>query len=177
VNDYEKTQAFLELYKLQWDRYDKRRDFEWKVTLGLWTGIAVITGFLAGKVQVTVLHLVIYIAIWVVYTFCWSAGSWQKNEEDKEYALVYLRKAEQLLNHIKDERTFSKPNYWGFLKNWSRRSQILATALFLLISWYVLAVLPVDHSVIIGRNKNISEQVTPLDRIQPSASRSAAPGK
>lgn len=162
MDDHEKVQSFLELYKVQWGRYDKRRDFEWKVTLGLWTGIAAATGFLAGKVQMTELHLVIVIygLIWVVYTFVWTAYGWRKNEEDKEYALGYLRKAELLLGHIKEDRNFREPGYWDFLSNWSRLSQVLTSAFLVILSLCVLTIVPVAEPDVGDQIKKKSEHVT-----------------
>lgn len=143
MTDNEKATAFIELYKCQWQRYDKRRDFEWKVTLGLWTGIAAVTAFLAGKIQFSEIHARAYIAIWIVYVFMWTRGSWWKNEEDREFALVYLNRAEQLLKHTKEDREAKKPVWWKFLINWSRFSQISVTAVLMLLSWYVLNKIPV----------------------------------
>lgn len=35
LTDSQKIQVYTELYKVQLERFDKRRDFEWKVTIGL----------------------------------------------------------------------------------------------------------------------------------------------
>lgn len=146
VNDQEKLGAYMELYKSQWDRYDKRRDIEWKVTMGLWTGIAVLTGFLAGKVQLSAWDLWIYVLVWVIFSFVWTSNCWHANRKDRNFALVYLNCIERIIGHTSETVEFHEPSRLDFLKDWSRISQIFTTGVLMLFSWYLLHIIPVAQS-------------------------------
>ena len=143
MNDEEKLKTYIELYKVKLERFDKRRNFEWKVTIGLWTGLSVLTGFLAGKIQLSLFHLVFYIAVWGIFTFVWTRGSWCANEKDMQYAHVYRNHVENLIGHTTEKYTFQPPDWKKCFTNWSRLSQILTTALIMFMSWYYLTLIPV----------------------------------
>jgi len=85
-----RADLLLTLHKTTVDRYDKRREIEWKVTVGLWTAIIVITGFGAGKVRLQY-WLVggLYFALWYIYALVWTRGHWLANELDREAAAFY----------------------------------------------------------------------------------------
>lgn len=144
VNEEEKAKAYIELYRIQLERFDKRRDIEWKVTIGLWTGIAILTGFLAGKVQLGWPDLWIYILVWGVFSFLWTSNNRFANRRDMNFALVYLNRIELLIDHTVKKIEFQMPRRRDFLRDWSRISQIVATAVIMLLSWYFLHIIPIQ---------------------------------
>ncbi len=143
MEDVEKVKAYVELGKIQMDRFNKRRDIEWKVTILIWTGIFVLTGFLAGKAKMELADLFLYAAIWIIFSFGWTPGLWMANETDKQYAEVYLNRVELLIGHTCIKKKFEKPRRFGFLRNWSRLSQIIVTGILLFFSWCFLTRIPV----------------------------------
>lgn len=147
MNDEEKTKTYIELYRIQLERFDKRRDIEWKVTMGLWTGIVVLTGFLAGKVQLNVSDLWIYALVWGVFSVLWTSSNRFANRRDMNFALVYLNRIEMLVGHTDKTVEFDMPRRWDFLLDGSRVSQILATAAIMFLSWYFLNIIPVQSAM------------------------------
>lgn len=147
MNDQEKIQSYIELYKIQLERYDKRRNFEWKVTMGLWTSIVVLTGFLAGKVHLSWTALGGYIFILIIFSTLWTCGGWLANAKDRNHALVYLNRIEMLLGYTSEEKNYEKPRRLECYKNWSRLFQIMAAGIIMFLSWYFLYIIPVSpHS-------------------------------
>ena len=71
----ERADLLLALHNTSIARFDKRRDIEWKVTVGLWTAIIVITGFGAGKVRLQYWFVGgLYFALWCIYALVWTRG-------------------------------------------------------------------------------------------------------
>lgn len=138
MNNSEKLQGYIELYKRQFDMFDKRRSVEWKVTFGLWTGIIVATGFLAGKIETELSALIIYFVIWLVFSFVWTKSCWYANKVDQIWSYVYRNRIEFLIGFAKEEKDYEEPNKWDFLKDWSRKSQIIITFILLGLNWYIL---------------------------------------
>lgn len=98
----EELDVIMDLYKSHTDLFDKRRALEWRVTIGLWVGIIVITGFLFGKVNiepvlksfwfdipVVVKILIISGAFALTYHFLWLKGTFLANEKDKRWSYFY----------------------------------------------------------------------------------------
>ncbi len=101
----DKMDCYIELYKLRRAGFDKRRDFEWKLSLGLWAAIAILAskaisvdheklagsinglGFLAG-----------HVLIFYMYAFSWSKWLHSANEFDKEYFYSYKDALEEYVN-------------------------------------------------------------------------------
>ena len=134
----DRTKLVLELYKTQLQRWNRRREDEWKVTLVLWSGVAFFTAFLAGKFQTTKLHLLLYSGLWLCYILLWLRGVWWANARDKKWAEVYKSKLEVVLSDRKEERTYTDPTWREFFRDWSVRAQALLTLLIFLVSWFVL---------------------------------------
>jgi hypothetical protein len=144
MNDEQKAKLYLDLYKIQLERFDKRRDIEWKTSIGLWSAIFVFTGFMAGKLQMQPSDLWMFGLIWILFSLVWTPWNWYANETDKGFAYVYRNRAEVLIGFEKNEITFSSPPKTGFIRDVSRVSQILITAVLLVMSWHYLSTIPVD---------------------------------
>ena len=138
LSEKDKLQGYIEIYRIQLERFDKRRDIEWKVNMAIWTSIVVVTGFLAGKVPLGRCSLLIYTILWIIYSFLWTLNSWYTNKRDMSHALIYLNRIEILLGYKNQENEFKKPLRKDFIMNWSRLSQIIFTGVLLFVSWYFL---------------------------------------
>lgn len=140
----EAVDSYLELYKFQWDRFDKRLALEWKVTLGLIIGIATATGYakaemkLATPVEVGYMPLCLYVLTWLVFTFVWSRGHWKLNEADRYAATQYRYQIETLLDYEDRHLPERLDRHWFSFLDWSRKSQSAAFGLTLVISYALM---------------------------------------
>lgn len=87
MTDKEKADLLIELIKTQLDHFKQTRDLELKVSLALWTLIAVTASFLYGKVRLTDLapiglFILIAIIVFVGHVFLWLMPI--QNSEDKD---------------------------------------------------------------------------------------------
>ena len=139
MDNQTRLQGFVELYKVQLERYDKRRDIEWKVTLSLLAGIAISTGFLLKEHRsLSWSHIWIYALVWLIFSFLWTHHVWSKNFKDMQQAQQYRNQIETLLDPAQPPYVPENPTLRRFIGDRSRITQISATALFLFLSWYVL---------------------------------------
>lgn len=145
MEDKEKLKGYIELYKAQLERFDKRRDIEWKVTLGLWVGIFIFTGFALNNLQIVYFDLWIYAVVWLLFILGITRGTWIANETDKAHANVYRNRIEVLIGYKEDNLELEKPPAWGFITNYARLFQIATTAILLLASWYFLFKSPIEQ--------------------------------
>jgi hypothetical protein len=140
----------IEAYRIQVERWNKRRDIEWRLTLTLWSTILIITFAIAGKIQPLWFDiLIIYMVLFGVY-WHWVRGLWIRNAEDKDWMYRYQEKINtKLLIYDKlDKGTRpNKPlkwwrNYFKVWKDWSACSQLLLTLVILVSSGLILCFLP-----------------------------------
>lgn len=81
------------------ERFDGRREFEWKVTLGLWgvlLGSIVVSGDLAGKFPIGLLIFLGLVMVGAHWYWLWSV--WRAHRTDKDYAFTFSGKAADLLD-------------------------------------------------------------------------------
>ena len=139
----------IEAYRIQVERWNKRRDIEWRLTLTLWSTILIITFALAGKIQRT---FYVNIIIGIVYLFLlgiywhWIRCLWIRNAEDKDWMYKY----QEIINtklcvcgKAEKGRFPNKPitwynNYFKLWMDWSMRSQLLLTLVILVSSGLML---------------------------------------
>jgi hypothetical protein len=134
---HEKFDSCIKLAEFGAARHDGRREYEWKVTLGLWgaivAGIATVRGQpLPGWVgYATVL----------AFSFLWLRGIWVANEKDKRLSIHYREQAEAVLREDGQkvaEFKLALPWYkqlFGFLLDWSMVFQIATTAGLVLLAY------------------------------------------
>lgn len=149
----QRTNHLIEMYRIQIERWNKRRDVEWRFALAFWTGVIVSTGFLAGKIQLPWWTGFIYLTVLVCYVHFWLYGLWTANDEDKREADNYKSKIENKLcikadvNH--DKRSESgREQSKRFLMDWSMRAQIFFTIIIFLASWYALYKIPKSKPIL-----------------------------
>jgi hypothetical protein len=117
------------------DRWDKRRDYEWKFSVSLWTLLAAGSAVLAGKGQVP----------WWIFLIpgglhaWWLHGVWAANDFDKTMARNFRDQAQVLLaGEIATIPDFPKKRKaYEMLFDWSMRFQLICTLLLGLVLVFV----------------------------------------
>jgi len=80
-------------------QFNSRRQYEWKVTIGLWALIAAFVAFLRTQNPQFDQFLILGIIVWILYSFFWLRGVWVGNQDDKNWANHYLKEAEKIFNN------------------------------------------------------------------------------
>jgi len=100
----DRFEAYLKLADFYIARFDGRREYEWKVTLGFWAAIlgsAATFRELAGKLE---LGDLLYIAIAIFFAhWLWLWSVWRAHRFDKNVAFAFSREAAKLLNAEPEE--------------------------------------------------------------------------
>ena len=145
----DENDMLIEAYRIQVERWNKRRDIEWRLTLTLWSTILIITFALAGKGQppwyIVILHLVLFFIYWH-----WIRCLWIRNAGDKCWMHKYQGRINtKLCVHDKvDKGKFpNKPitllnNYFKVWDDWAMRSQLFFTLFILVFSFLMLYCTP-----------------------------------
>ncbi len=130
MTPHERFEACMKLAEFGASRHDGRREYEWKVTLGLWAVIVAAIATFHGQVLPKWLG---YVTIFV-FAFLWLRGVWVSNQKDKTLSLHYRQQAEQLLTNPmpSKEAPFTGTIPWhqqafGFLFDWSMLFQLVTT--------------------------------------------------
>jgi hypothetical protein len=129
MGELDKFDACLRLAEFGASRHNGRREYEWKVTLGLWA--AIVTGI--ATFRGAALPPRLGLAVVLLYGFLWLRGVWVANAKDKHLSLHYLKQAQELLvspTYTVERENFAIPWYewsFGFLSDWSMLFQLLAT--------------------------------------------------
>jgi len=149
MEDNDRFDALMKLADFFSGRHDARREFEWKVTLGLW---AVILGAISYHEKLhwpRVLCLPIIplasVMTFIIYYRFWLRPLWTKNVLDRDQAFDALEQAKKVLINAGHEPVFRSRSsidvsWCLFLKDWSMFFQAIATALllvvFCVIAWF-----------------------------------------
>jgi hypothetical protein len=98
MTDKEQLDSLKSLADFWADSYERRRQVEWKVSLGFW---AVILGGILNNDKLVglwwVACVVASVAIWLSYVFIWLVPIQVKNERDKVVSYYYMNQAKALL--------------------------------------------------------------------------------
>ena len=130
----------IEAYRIQVERWNKRRDIEWRVTLTLWSTILIITFAIAGKIQPHCCVIVaIYTILFLIYLF-WTLKLWGRNAEDKKLMIKYQAKVNNELS-INGNATLDKIPQ-NALHDWNVISQLLFALILLVGSGLILHHMP-----------------------------------
>lgn len=125
----------IETYRIQVERWNKRRDIEWRVALTFWSAIVIITFGISCKIQPpNCVIFVIYSILFFLY-WHWIRCLWIRNAEDKKWMYKYQKKINKklLIYDVLEKGRFpNKPITWynNYLKvfcDWSVCSQLLFT--------------------------------------------------
>ena len=135
-----------EIYRMQVERWNGRRQIEWRLTLTLWSTILIVTFALAGKIQPHGFDiLIIYLVTLGVYFF-WIVNLWKRNDFDKKWMYKYQTKINEELNIIGNVTPDNAPKH--ALEDWSVLSQLLFAVILLTISGLILHYTPESESTL-----------------------------
>lgn len=132
----ERAETLLSLANSCWTEFDTRRSYEWKVSLGLWASLGLITGFLFQEdIKVSAWYLVPIAVIFVSYVI-FQYGIYKSNRQDQEKRFFYiLTEIHPLIGLTENDLFKGKPraSFRDFIFRWSHLSQILVTTALLVI--------------------------------------------
>ena len=134
--DQDRFEALMRLAEFSTSRVDKRREFEWKVTLGFW-GVIVLA--CQSDLPRNGITLVTALLVLVLYSFGWLAPLMRRNLWDTDEAFAMRNRAAALLDLQPSAGAPTPPKsklgrIWNrsiLASNWSARFQTLITALLL----------------------------------------------
>lgn len=139
--DKDRFDALMELADFRFKRVTNRRQFEWKVTVGIWAVLA--AGIVSSKAQSQPLtqHQLIFPLIALVFghAFLWVGSHWVRSTADLKFAFYYAERAETRLLPNSGINVRDRPKrpeelpccerLFGFLRGTGVWFQIGATAL------------------------------------------------
>ena len=142
----DKNAMLIEAYRIQVERWNKRRDIEWRLTLTLWSTILIITFALAGKYQFPCYIGVAHLILFGMYIY-WIIKLWERNRSDKDQMDTYQEKINKKLG-IDEELDDPPDKAWN---DWSMRSQLGFTLLILSCSFLILYYTPKSELTVLAR--------------------------
>jgi len=143
MNDKEKCDVFLRLYEFRQAHTQERTGIEWKVYISFLSALFVSTGYLAPKIDLNILIILVYVAIGLIFLI-WLYGLWSRNHHDKGWIRVYRSNVEKLLGLRDNTETFKETQekgikrVFGSMLDWSLRGQVLTFIIFLIICLIVI---------------------------------------
>jgi len=147
LNNNERVAHCLKQSELGASRWDRRRDDEWKITLGLWAAILASGKFIAEK-QWDVppwLPGVFGLFLLASYYF-WLRGLWAANDSDKKWEFHFRNEAAAILcnpkHEVKEQPTRTKPSRRFLIADWSLRFQFGVTAFLIVVATCLIAIAP-----------------------------------
>jgi hypothetical protein len=140
--DKRRFDAVFSLFDLAWRQFNLRRDFEFKVTLTLWTALAIgIAGVLnvshlaAISIPLREMLPVAMILFALHALWCWGIG--QAQNGDRRIAIGYERTLHELsqtsFDDVTKKQLLSLQRRMGLLKNWTYIFQLGVTGMLLAI--------------------------------------------
>lgn len=141
VSAEQKFNACLQLAHFHASRFDARRGFEWKMTLGYWTAILLAINKVWGS-DVSIPSIAI-VASGFSYLAVWLRGIFKNHSIDRDHMLHYLRAAQEICldsqYQVQRPPDVIRPNSWkwwlGFLCNYGGIFQTITTVLLLYVLW------------------------------------------
>jgi hypothetical protein len=113
MNEKEKVEAYISLYKQQMDRFNNTQNLEWKANFGLWA-------LLAGASYVAAQKPLIVPRFWAVFVLCgivavhigWLSFIHGSQQVDRRLWMLYRRKAAAILQCEKEQEDLLQPSRW-----------------------------------------------------------------
>jgi hypothetical protein len=137
--------ALLALRKQSLEAFDKRRSYEWKISLALWSGIGLMTGFLYPNRESLAattpqwLITVIFATVVLVYGFVWAPEVARRQRDDLAQAEAYRRAAETLLTGKPIDQFGVLPaSYWKGFVDFASWTKSVITACFFLLALLIV---------------------------------------
>ena len=144
----DENDMLIETYRIQVERWNKRRDIEWRLTLTLWSTIFLVTFAIAGKIRPQCCVIVaIYTILFLIYLF-WTVRLWERNAEDKKWMDKYQTKINEELS-IRGSATLDKSPP-SALRDWNVISQLLFALFLFTVSGLILHYMPKSDSTLLS---------------------------
>lgn len=146
----ERFDAYVKLAEFWVSRHDARREYEWKVSLGVWGVLVAAIHYSADAKRIfpsslCVLTLTLIIAF-LFFWLTWLFPLWKRNHSDKEKGFHYVYEGQQILsdpNHIAALPDLTKIKadsaFGGFVWDWSMFFQAVTTIALLIVLGRVIA--------------------------------------
>jgi len=169
IGKKEKIELCLKLADFGALKHERRRQFEWKVSVGYWALLATLAYALAQSlIKLSVPLALIFVWISLVGYGFWLSGVFRSNTADKSMSDHYLFEAERLLlneDHEMERRVgigepldrLSQVGHLSFIRNWAMRFQF-GTAVLLAVAISALILIPETPSseqVVTGPSSSI----------------------
>lgn len=153
----ERYDGCLRLADHWYNRFQSRRQFEWKVAFGLWTLLLAGIRFL--REQNNLLPKSFFIAVGLAYSFLWLRGLWVANESDKQMANHFATQAQQILREpdyrlppqIAVPQLTHREWLLGFATSWGTLGQFMTTIGLLAAAYYSMQYSPASAANLITR--------------------------
>lgn len=130
---FEKDQfaAYMQLAQLGFDQWDRRRVYEWRVTLAIWAGVA-------GTITSSDVTFPIYAGmVLLLYHGLWLWRIWDANNHNKVFARFYLAKSQALMrDHNPPSFDKRKPPSW-FLTDLGMVLPLIGTVLLICLVYLI----------------------------------------
>lgn len=135
---YEEFEACMRQAEFAYGMHNGRRQWEWKITLGLW---AVILTTIIKEIDIP---LWVWIFVVMLYALCWLRPIWIANENNKVWYDHFMTEAAYIIqdeNHQIDgypDKIAGWCKHFGFLRPraWSMIFQMLTTAILAGIAYF-----------------------------------------
>jgi membrane protein implicated in regulation of membrane protease activity len=147
-DDRRRFESIFQLYELAWKQFNERRNYEFKVTLTLWTALA---AAIAGSMTLAVFPPVpfgrLLLAAIAIFSFAlhalWCRGLGRAQNGERFVAFSYEPELQKIAGAGFDQRTKSHlaelKGTMGLLKNWTFVFQLgvtfLLVAVLLTVNW------------------------------------------
>jgi hypothetical protein len=153
MDDKDRFDRFVALANFRLRRWDARRNYEWKISLGLWGLLAASAYYIPIKPNMCVVSALLII-VFFTYVIFWSLPILVRNDEDMDTAFYYMKQAETVLDINVDApekpkqrltifQYFMNPKRWSINSGtWAPFFQIVATAVFEIATWWMLSQKP-----------------------------------
>jgi len=154
----------LKLASICFDRHDKRREFEWKLNLSLWSAIGIILAYAFTRDFIPV-DRPPSTSLWVAHSFVfvaylyWTAGLYIRNKQDKEFGKRHLQDAEK---HFPKEVAFHEKmtrieKRKGWTPLWPHPMTVLVTLMLLATNlWVYLKMVKYSSS---GESEHLTQEI------------------
>lgn len=120
MNENNKTNIYLKLFKVHVDKYNKTREIQWKVNFYFWAAVGAATSLLYGKFWPTnTQFFILSVVPSVMFYYLWILPISKSINTDREIYSKYRCRIESLIDEkekCKTHKTSSKFDKWACIK-------------------------------------------------------------
>jgi len=142
--EIDRFDAYMRLAEFSALKHDRRRQFEWKVSLGYWGVLVVGIAYLH---VLTVPKWILIALVWlsaILFAFGWLRGIWVASTTDRMWSDYYMHEAEGVIDCEAKRQQKPQPivclkSAFGFLSHWGTIFQF-GTTVFLALAFTAVVV-------------------------------------